>query len=162
MRRDPFLPVESPPKEKSQWQCSYVVSQAIGRFGSTLARQSTMIMWVDLYNKVGRFPQVFRKPLCPIPNVITCPSSLGVRESISVANPFDHLREKGAMMQKVNVGHRKTKDWQDGEKERVTLRSSFRTLYRNRVVRSAVVMSMERKKVIKKQRKSKDGKRNPL
>jgi hypothetical protein len=47
------------------------------------------------------------------------------------------------------------KDGQEYEKERVTLRSSFsKPLYRGYVVLGAVLMSMEKKKVMKKQRRS--------
>jgi hypothetical protein len=54
------------------------------------------------------FPHGFRDPLRPIPNITTGPFSRGTRESTSVATPFDHLRKKGAMMQKANVSHGKT------------------------------------------------------
>jgi hypothetical protein len=52
---------------------------------------------------------IFRHFLYPIPNLTTCPSSPAASEPIFVVNPFDHLRKKGAMMQKVNVSHGKAK-----------------------------------------------------
>jgi hypothetical protein len=50
---------------------------------------------------------VFRNPLGPIPNLTTSQSSLSARKPISIVIPFDHLRKKGAMIQKVNVSHDK-------------------------------------------------------
>jgi hypothetical protein len=64
--------------------------------------------------------------LHPVPNLSACPSSPGAREPISVVVPFDLLGKREAMMQKVNFGHGKTNMDQDGEKERVTLHSSFK------------------------------------
>jgi hypothetical protein len=59
------------------------------------------------------------------------------------------------MMQKVNVSHGKAKmDKMVRRKELPYVRRS-RPLYRERVGRSAVLMSMERKKRMKKQRRSK-------
>jgi hypothetical protein len=46
---------------------------------------------------------------------------------------------------------------QVGEKERTAIRSSFKALYKVRVVRGAMVMSMERKKVMKEVKKLKKG-----
>jgi hypothetical protein len=59
------------------------------------------------------------------------------------------------MMQKANVGHGKTKDGQDYEKERFSLRHPLKALNRVRVVIGAVLMSMARNKVIKRQRRGK-------
>jgi hypothetical protein len=47
-------------------------------------------------------------PQSLVPNLSPCPSSPDFREPISVAVPFDLLR-RGAMMQKVNVGHGRIK-----------------------------------------------------
>jgi hypothetical protein len=46
---------------------------------------------------------VFRNPLRPILNSSPCPPN-PAKETITVANPFFHLRKKGAMMQKANIG----------------------------------------------------------
>jgi hypothetical protein len=81
--------------------------------------------------------------LSPIPN---CPSCLDAREPISIAIPFDLLRKEGAMMQKANVSHGKIKmDKMVRGRDLPWVRRS-RSLYRGRVVRGAVIMSMERKK----------------
>jgi hypothetical protein len=50
-------------------------------------------------------------------NPSSCPSSSGVRELISVAIPYDLLGKKRSI--DGNVRHGKTKDGQDGERERV-------------------------------------------
>ncbi|SAM06726.1 hypothetical protein [Absidia glauca] len=71
---------------------------------------------------------VFRNTLRPIPTLTTCPSSPAAREPISVAISFDLLRKGKVMVQKANVSHGKTKMGQDCEKERGTLRSSFKVV----------------------------------
>ncbi|SAM04795.1 hypothetical protein [Absidia glauca] len=71
----------------------------MGRFKSTMAR---------ICNGLGLVPHAFRNPLRSIPNLTTCTSSPAAREPIPVVIPFDHLRNKGAMMQKVNVSHGET------------------------------------------------------
>jgi hypothetical protein len=66
------------------------------------------------------------------------------------------------MMQKANVSHGSTKMVRS--RELPCVRRSM-SLYRGRVVRNAVLMSMERKKVMKKQRRRKkrnDGKSGSL
>ncbi|SAM00670.1 hypothetical protein [Absidia glauca] len=76
----------------------------------------------------------------------------GARKPISVAIPFDHPRKKVAMMQNANVSHGKQ---QAGKKERrkdLPCVRRLRSLYRGRIVRGGMIMSMERKKVMKKQR----------
>jgi hypothetical protein len=40
-----------------------------------------------------------------MPDLITCPSSPGAREPISVATPFDLPRKKRVMMEGVNVSN---------------------------------------------------------
>jgi hypothetical protein len=67
----------------------------------------------------------FHNPLRPIPNLPTCPSSFAVREPITVVIPFNQLRKKGAMMQKVNVSPGKIK-MDKMARKRVTLRSSLK------------------------------------
>jgi hypothetical protein len=47
----------------------------------------------------------FRNPLILIPILSQCPSSLGVRESISVAIPFDLLRKKRSIDAKDKCTH---------------------------------------------------------
>jgi hypothetical protein len=89
--------------------------------GSAMARQSTTKRGVHLKKDSEDFPI-----LVPIPNITPFPSSPATRESISVVIPFNHPRKKGVMMQKVNVSHGNGKDGQDGEKERVTPRSSVK------------------------------------
>jgi hypothetical protein len=55
--------------------------------------------------ELREFPHVFRNSLRPIPNISRCPSSPAARKPIFVVIPFDHLRKKGALMQKANVSH---------------------------------------------------------
>jgi hypothetical protein len=62
-----------------------------------------------------------------IPNQSACPSSPDDRKPISVAIPFDHLRNKEAMVQKANVSHGETK--MDTKMRRtVALRSSSKVV----------------------------------
>jgi hypothetical protein len=110
---------------------------------STMARESTKEK-VNAKKKRKGFP-FFRNPVVPIPNPSICPSSPAARKPTSVAIPFDLLRKKEAMMQKVPLVMA-SEDGQDGEKERAILRSSFGSMYRGRVVRRAESMSIERKK----------------
>jgi hypothetical protein len=79
------------------------------------------VQWLENLQRKG---SAFCNHLSPIPNLTTCPSSPAAREPISVAIAFDHLRKKGAMVQKANVSPCQDKEGQDGEKERVTLHSS--------------------------------------
>jgi hypothetical protein len=53
--------------------------------------------------KVGGFPNVFHSPLCPIPNLTTCTSSLATREPTSVAILSNHLRKRRVMVEDGNV-----------------------------------------------------------
>jgi hypothetical protein len=46
---------------------------------------------------------VFRNLLRPIPNLTTCPSSLGAREPISVAILLNLIRKRRELMDDVNV-----------------------------------------------------------
>jgi hypothetical protein len=80
----------------------------------------------------------------------------GDRGSISVVIAIDHLRKKGTMMQKAIVSHGKTKmDKPVRRRELPRVRRS-RPLYRWRVVRGVVPMSVERKKVMKKGKRSEE------
>jgi hypothetical protein len=63
--------------------------------------------------------------------------------------------KKRAMMQKAKFEW-EDRDGQDGEKERVTLRSSLRSLFRGRFVRRAMLLSKGKKKVRMKQIRSKE------
>jgi hypothetical protein len=78
--------------------------------------------------------------LRPIPN--RTPSGPDAREPISVAIPFNELRKRRELMQDVNVGNVK----EDAEKERVTLRSSFKStgLYMNRVGGGAMLVGRQK------------------
>jgi hypothetical protein len=96
------------------------------------------------------------KPLRPIPSLTTCTSSPGAREPIFVAIPFDQLRKKGAMMQKTNVSHEKTKMNKTVRRRGLPYGCCSKSIYRGRVVRSVVPMSTGRKKVIRYQRRSKE------
>jgi hypothetical protein len=78
--------------------------------------------------------------------VTTVPSRPGVRKPIPVVIPFDHLRIKGAMMQKANVGHDKPKMDKAVRRGALPCIRRSRSLYKRRVARGAVLMSIERKK----------------
>jgi hypothetical protein len=52
------------------------------------------IEWEYTYQKLRKFPHVFRNPSRPIPKPSPCPSSPGARKLISVVIPFDLLRKK--------------------------------------------------------------------
>jgi hypothetical protein len=71
---------------------------------------------------------VFRLPVRPIPILTTCTSNPAAREPIFVAILFDLLRKRRVMVQKANVSHGKTRMGQYCEKERGTLRSSFKVV----------------------------------
>jgi hypothetical protein len=67
----------------------------------------------------------FGKPLRPIPNLITCPSSPGVRESISAAILSDMLRKRRVRMKHVNVSNVRER-WAGCGKGDLPLLSSLR------------------------------------
>jgi hypothetical protein len=91
-------------------------------------------------NKNVRASVSCRNPLRPIPNLTTCPSSPDVREPISVVIPLDHLRKKGAMMQKANISHGKTKiDKMEGRRELPCVRRLWVFVRRVIQVRSNVI-----------------------
>jgi hypothetical protein len=74
-----------------------------------------------------------------------CPSSPVARESISVVIPLDHPRKKGAMMmEKVNVGHGKTKMDKAVRRRELLCVRRLRSLCGGQLVCSAVLMSMEK------------------
>jgi hypothetical protein len=101
-------------------------------------------------------PYVFRNPLRPIPYLTASLYSPAARELISVAIPFDHLRKKRALMQKANVSHGKAKMDKMVRRSKLLCDGRSRSFYKSQVVRGAMPMSMERKKVVKKQRRSKE------
>jgi hypothetical protein len=70
----------------------------------------------------------FAIPCILNPNLTTCASNPGAGEPTPVVIASDQSRKKGAMMQKANVGKVRPNDRQDGEKERVTVRSSFKVV----------------------------------
>jgi hypothetical protein len=92
---------------------------------------------------------VFHNPLRPIPNLTTCPSSPAAGEPISAATLLNLLRERRVMRQDVNVGHDKTDKRVRRELPSVRLKDHCI----KRVVRGSVLMSMEKKKMMKKQRR---------
>jgi hypothetical protein len=72
---------------------------------------------------------VFRNRLSPIPNPSPCVSSPTVKESISIAIPFDLPRKKGAMKQKANFSHGKPKmDKKVRKKELPSVRRQVRCI----------------------------------
>jgi hypothetical protein len=71
-----------------------------------------------------------------------------------IAIPFDHVRKKKAMMQKANVSHGNTMMDEVVRRELYCICRLW-LLYKGQVVYSEVPMSMERKKGMKKQRRSK-------
>jgi hypothetical protein len=75
-----------------------------------------------------KYCHVFRNPLRPIPNLTPSTSSPADRESISVANLLNPLRNKRVMKETVNVSNVRERGGQEGGKERVTLRSSFKVV----------------------------------
>jgi hypothetical protein len=101
------------------------------------------------------FPHVSRHPLRPIHDLTTSPSSPHARKPISVAIPLGLSRKKGAMMQETTVSHGKTKMDKVVRRGELPCVRCSRSLYGERVVGSAVPMSMEIKNVMKKQRRSK-------
>jgi hypothetical protein len=105
---------------------------------------------------MARVSHVFRNPLIAIPKLSPCPSSPGFREPISVAIPSDLLKKNGALMQNANVSHGKPKMNKGVSRRELPYNRRLMPLYRGRVVRGAALMSVERKKkVVKKQRRSK-------
>jgi hypothetical protein len=72
------------------------------------------------------------------------------------------LRKKGALMQSANVSHGKTKMNKMVKRGELPCVHRLRSLYRERVGLGAMPMSMERKKVMKKQRKDQVGKSDSL
>jgi hypothetical protein len=75
-----------------------------------------------------------------------CPSSPDAREPISFVNPFDHLRKKEAMVQKANVSHVKTKMGKLVRMRGLPCVRRSSPLYSGRMVRDAVITSLEKKK----------------
>jgi hypothetical protein len=100
--------------------------------------------WECTYIKNGErgFPLFF--VIHGVRSVIICPSISATRELISVVIPFDRLRKKEAMMQKVNVSHGKPR--MDKALRRKALPSirRVRSLHSRQVVRGAMLLSMER------------------
>jgi hypothetical protein len=98
------------------------------------------------------FPMFFCNPLSPNPCMSMSPDA---GEPISVAISFDLLREKRAMMQKANFRYGKTKmDMMVRLRELPCVRRSG-SLYRGRVVRWCGAYVDGKKKVMKKQRRTK-------
>jgi hypothetical protein len=95
---------------------------------------------------IARVPEVFRNQKSLIPNPSSCAFIPGAREPISVAILLNLVVKKGAMMQKANVRHGQIKmDKMVRRRELPCIRRS-RSLYKGRVVRGAVLMSMKNKK----------------
>jgi hypothetical protein len=78
-----------------------------------------------------------------------------VPESLFVVIPFDHPRKKRAVMQKANVSHGEAKKDKMARRRELPCGRPLMLLYGVRFFRGVVSMSMERKKVMKKQRRSK-------
>jgi hypothetical protein len=72
-----------------------------------------------------------------------------------VVIPLDLLKIRGALMQKANVNHGKLKIGKMVERRELHCIRRSVSLYSGRVVRGAGIMLMERKKVMKKGRRSK-------
>jgi hypothetical protein len=124
-------------------------------FESAMATKFIMEKVSAQKKELLRFPPWFLSSLSPIPNLSTCPPSLASREHISVVIPIDHLRKKEAIMQKANVGHGKSKMDEMVRRRQLPCIRCSRPLYRGRVVCGAVPMSVESKKVMMKERRSK-------
>jgi hypothetical protein len=112
------------------------------------ATESTMEKWGHLKKNGEGFPLFF----------VIHPSGPGDRETISVVIPFDLLRKKRALIQKANVGQGRQR-WTRWWKGEVTQRSSLKIVV-SRLNRSWCGVSVDgkKKKVMKKQRRSKDKK----
>jgi hypothetical protein len=91
-----------------------------------------------------------------LPTLITCSSSPGDREPISVASLLNLPRKKGAVMQETIVNHGKPKMGKMVRRRKLPYVRRLISFHRGRVVRNAVLMSMEREKVMKNQRRSKE------
>jgi hypothetical protein len=72
-------------------------------------------MGAHLKKEMRGFPHVFRKPLRPIPNLTTCPSSPAAEEPISVAILSNLPRKKKS--NDVNVSNIRERGRQSGEKD---------------------------------------------
>jgi hypothetical protein len=122
-----------------------------------MARQSTIekVIAPKKKKKGVRISPVFRNSQLLIPNLTTYPSSPAVREPVSVVITVDHLTKKGAVMQKAKFGHGKPRMDRTLRRGALPCIRRSRSLYRERVVGDAVLVSTERKKVMKTQRRSK-------
>jgi hypothetical protein len=108
-------------------------------FSSAMATESTM-----------------EKKVHPIPNLTTCPSCPGGREPIFVAIPVDLLRKKKKQRcKRLSGSHGKQKMDRKLKRGELPCVRHSKSLYKGRVVGGLVLVSMVRKKVMKKQRRSK-------
>jgi hypothetical protein len=105
--------------------------------------------------KLRGIPHIFCDPLGPIPNLSTCPPRPGAREPIPVTIPFDYLRKKEQWCKRQMLVM-SSQRWTIPEKECVTIRSSLKVVV-YRLSRSRCGSNVDgKKKVMKKQRKSKE------